>query len=340
MLSSNRGAVTAAACGLAVAGLIVGGVVVATRDSGTTPVGAPADEVTTVPTPTAPAARAAKPPPRGQTTRPTATPTRTPTRRPTRAATRTPSEEPTATPTRTRKRKPAPRPTATRTPTRKPTRTPTAAPRGACTDPVFTTSESNDGWSTHGYYVHNNMWNNGSGTQTLRACAYNNWNVTAVQPNTTSVKTYPNVHKDYDDVPLSSFSRITSTFGATTPHVGIYNVGYDIWLNGVATSGSTEVMIWTENFHQRPSGSIQATVSFGGHTYDVWRSGERYIAFVSRDTQLSGSMNLLAMFNWLKARNWIPQNTTVGQIDYGVEICSTNNAPATFHFNEFSITDD
>ncbi len=103
------------------------------------------------------------------------------------------------------------------------------------------------------------MWNDGGGKQTLKACAYNNWNVTATQPNTTSVKTYPNVHKDYDDKPLSSFNTLTSTFAAKTPHTGIYNVAYDIWLNGVATEGSTEVMIWTDNYKQVPAGSVVLT---------------------------------------------------------------------------------
>jgi glycosyl hydrolase family 12 len=270
------------------------------------------------------------PTPTATTPTPTRTPTATPTRTPTRTPTATPTQTQTSTPTRT--------PTATTTTTSTPTATATSPSRN-CTNPVFTTSRSNDGWSTNGYYVHNNMWNNGGGTQTLRACAYNNWNVTAVQPNTTSVKTYPNVHKDYDDKPISSFNRLTSTFGANTPHVGIYNVGYDIWLNGIATSGSTEVMIWTENFKQRPAGSVQDTVTFGGHTYDVWRSGTRYIAFVSRTTQLSGTMDLLAMFKWLQSKSWISQTATVGQIDYGVEICSTNNAPATFNFTDFSINE-
>ena len=267
---------------------------------------------------------------------PTATPTRTPTQTPTVTATPTPTPTRTATSTPTA----TPTPTATATPTATPTPTATAtSPTRNCTNPVFTTSQSNAGWSTNGYYVHNNMWNNSGGTQTLRACAYNNWNVTATQPNTTSVKTYPNVHKDYDDKPISSFNRLTSTFAANTPHVGIYNVAYDIWLNGIATSGSTEVMIWTENFKQRPAGSVQATVTFGGHTYDVWRSGEHYIAFVSRTTQTSGTMNLLEMFRWLQSKGWISQSTTVGQIDYGVEVCSTNNAPATFNFTDFSITE-
>lgn len=243
----------------------------------------------------------------------------------------TPSAAPTPTPTQTST-------TPTQSPTPTQTSTTTPAPDRKCTNPVFTTSTADDGWSTNGYYVHNNMWNNGSGTQTLRACAYNNWNVTATQPNTTSVKTYPNVHKDYPNKPLSSFSTLTSTFAAKTPRVGIYNVAYDIWLNGVATNGSTEVMIWTENFNQRPAGSIQATATFNGHTYDVWRSGTDYIAFVSRDTQTSGTMNLKSMFDWLMTKSWISQTTTVGQIDYGVEICSTNNAPATFEFTDFSIS--
>jgi hypothetical protein len=48
-----------------------------------------------------------------------------------------------------------------------------------------------------------------------------------------AVKTCPNVHRDYNDVPIGSFNTITSTFAETSPHVGIYGVAYDIWTNGV-----------------------------------------------------------------------------------------------------------
>ena len=257
------------------------------------------------------------------TTKPTTKPTAKPTTKPTGKPTSKPS---TPKPT-------SPKPTATQT-TSQP---PAPSPDRTCTNPVWSSSQADDGWSTNGYYVHNNMWNDGGGKQTLKACAYNNWYVTATQPNTTSVKTYPNVHKDYDNKPLSSFSSLTSTFAAKTPHTGIYNVAYDIWLNGVATEGSTEVMIWTDNYKQVPSGSIQATVSFNGHTYDVYRSDSHYIAFKSRDTQTSGTMNLKAMFDWLMSKGWISRSSTVGQIDYGVEICSTNNEPTTFEFTDFSI---
>jgi hypothetical protein len=246
---------------------------------------------------------------------------------------------PTPTPTRTA--------TATTTPPATPTHTttptPTAPPAPAsCTNPAFVTSDPNGGWSTNGYYVHNNMWNvSGYNVrETLSACAYNNWYVTATMDNSRgdgAVKTYPNVHKDYNEPAISSFSSITSSFSETSPHVGIYEAAYDIWLNGVAGNGSTEMMIWNDNYHQVPAGSKQATVTFDGRSYTVWRTGT-YIAFVADSTFTSGSVDLLAMFKWLMSKGWLASNSTVGQIDYGFELVSTNGAPATFTVNNFSIT--
>ncbi|HWB59371.1 MAG TPA: hypothetical protein VG733_07755 [Chthoniobacteraceae bacterium] len=214
--------------------------------------------------------------------------------------------------------------------------------RGA--DPAFTTSKPNDGWSNGGYYVHNNMWNASSG-QTLTARAYNDWSVTATFPDTTSVKTYPNVHKDINNLkglPLSNFQTITSTFAGKAPPVGIYDVAYDIWLNGVGSGkGVIELMIWTENRKQVPLGSVQAHVTFDGVAYDAWhytKGGENVITLVPANVMTSGNLNLKAIFDWAIKLGWMPANPTVNQIDYGVEICSTENKPATFTFTDFSVT--
>ena len=188
------------------------------------------------------------------------------------------------------------------------------------------------------------MWNPsyGFGPETLYACSYRNWYVTSRQTNHDgAVLTYPNVHKDYNDVPISSFDTITSRFAATSPHVGIYNVAYDIWLNGVATDGSTEVMIWTENYKQVPAGDQVATVNLGGRVYRVWKTSDnRYIAFVPTSVMTSGELNLLQMFKWLMSQGWLSSKSTVGQIDFGVEIVSTGGRDATFNFTDFSITDN
>jgi hypothetical protein len=153
-----------------------------------------------------------------------------------------------------------------------------------------------------------------------------------------AVKTYPNVHEDFGSAPaISSFGTLSSSFAHTAPHVGIYEFAYDIWLNGVASNGSTEVMIWTDNFHQVPSGSALETVAFDGRSYDVYKSGS-YIAFVDGAGTTSGTVNLLSFFDHIVTKGWILPTSTLGAIDYGVEIVSTDSTDATFQVNDFSLT--
>ncbi|HMD68959.1 MAG TPA: hypothetical protein VKF42_08785 [Chitinivibrionales bacterium] len=213
-----------------------------------------------------------------------------------------------------------------------------------CTNPVFVTGDPNGGWSDSGYYVHNNMWNSASYqcAETLYACSYHNWYVVANMNNNIgdgAVKAYPNVHMDFDSVPISSFKAITSTFSETSPHVGIYDVAYSIWTNGVAAAGSTELMIWTENYNQVPSGSLAATVTLSGVTYNVWKTSTNgYIAFVPTAVFTTGTVDILEIFNWTISKGWLPANSTLGQIGFGVEIVSTNSTNAVFKFTDFSIT--
>ncbi len=210
---------------------------------------------------------------------------------------------------------------------------------------MFTTSDTNGMWNTNGYFVHNNVWNaTEAGPETLHACSYRNWHVVSRQrdlaSNRGSVKSYPNVHKDYDNRPISSFSHITSAFAATSPRIGIYNVAYDIWLNGVASPGSTEVMIWTENHKQVPAGSKAATTTLGGVSYSVWKTSDNhYVAFVPANPMASGRIDILEMLLWLRSKGWLPPDSTLGQICFGVEVVSTDNTDAVFSVTDFSISD-
>ena len=223
---------------------------------------------------------------------------------------------------------------------------PRVTPVGSvCTNPYFTTSGSNGGITDNGYYVHNNLWNASGypGTKgTTQVCSYRSWNHIGTAKNTGdgAVKTYPNVHKDYSGRTISSFPKLTSTFAATSPNVGIYNVSYDLWLNGVPND---EVMIWTDNRKQVPGGSrFASNVSLGGHTWDVYaRSGNGYLAFVPANGArlTSGTIDLKAMLNYLVSKGRVASNATVDQICYGVEIVDTGGAPATWKFTNFSITD-
>src|SRR6266496_2647109 len=224
-------------------------------------------------------------------------------------------------------------------PAPKPPPAPPVAPSRGCGSPEFSTSDPDGGWSTGGYYVHNDMWNAGdAGPETLRACAYNNWYVDSTQDATTSVKTYPNVHKDINDLngkPFDSYSVITSTFAGRGPGTGIYDVAYDVWLNGVGDGpGVTELMVWTENLKQVPSGDKVGTYS----GYDVWKDNDGYVAFVSQTTRYSGSVDLKAMISWAIGKGYVPKNPTVNQIGYGIEFCSTGGGKARFTLTDFSVT--
>jgi len=211
-------------------------------------------------------------------------------------------------------------------------------------NPIFVTSDPNGGWSNGGYYVHNNLWNSAKYspcTSTLYAWSYDNWHVVTRMNNEKgdgAVKTYPNVHRDYRSVPIGSFDSIRSNFAETSPHIGIYNVAYDIWINGIAKPGCTEIMIWTENFKQVPGGKYAEDVSFGNQTYKVYRrSDSSYIAFVATTNFTSGTVNLLDIMKWTMAKGWLSNNSILDQICFGIEVVSTDDVDATFRVSAFSI---
>ena len=155
----------------------------------------------------------------------------------------------------------------------------------------------------------------------------------------TAVATYPDVQENFNDVAVSSFNTITSSFAEQSPHVGDYEAAYDIWLNGVASNGSNEVMVWVDNYNQVPAGNVGGTTEISGVTWQVWTTDDHsYIAFVPAANITSGNVDLLAMFNYLINLGWISQSSVLDQVCFGFEICSTNGQDGTFTVSNFSLT--
>lgn len=227
-----------------------------------------------------------------------------------------------------------------------------AAPQAmaaTCTHPRFVSSSPNAMWNSGRYFVANNMWNASgySMKQTLRACSYRNWSISATADNGAgdgAVKSYPNVHRDWHnwgngaEPRLSSFTRITSRFAARTPRVGIYNAAYDVWLNGVP--GRNEVMIWTKNRRQVPAGSVVARgLKWSHRTWQLWATADNsYLAFVPNRPLNRGTVRIGSMLHWLTVKHRIARGSTLGQIGFGFEIVSTGGQPARFHVGNFSIS--
>ncbi len=220
----------------------------------------------------------------------------------------------------------------------------------ACKHPHWTTST----WEGQGfgrYYADSDMWN-ASGydvSQTMRVCSPGNWSVSAKADNNShdgAVKTYPNVHRDYHDwgsghePRLRAFASIKSKFASRSPHVGIYDGAYDIWINGVADSGSTELMIWTDNHRQRPSGRVvERGLEFSRRTWKLWATDDhRYLAFVPNKPIRHGSMALKKRFAYLTTHGYLPQGSTLGQVCFGYEIVSTGGHFHKFKIDRFNVT--
>ncbi len=229
-----------------------------------------------------------------------------------------------------------------------------------CTHPVWSSTGPGGTRSGPGIYhpgnsdyiVDNDMWNatGNDVSQTLNVCSYHSWYVDDTIPagTSTAVKTYPNVHVDYRNwvtgyqPPLSRYPRITSTYAGHGPNAGIYEYAYDIWLNGVGTPGSSEVMIWTDNHGQTPGGSLVASnVEISGRRWDVWaRSGNSYVAFVPSGGRAypSGTLTLTDFFHYLIHGGELASTSTLGQICYGIEVVSTGGGTVRYDVTNFRVT--
>jgi hypothetical protein len=217
----------------------------------------------------------------------------------------------------------------------------------ACTKANAECVCSNTGCNLGAYYLYDNQWNCGgnSGNQCGPESAYGCANsdntvsfvVTSNQPaGNTAVLSYPAVQDNFNSKPLlSSFKAISSTFSETSPHVGDYEVAWDCWFNGNAN----EFMIWVDNYNQTPAGKkVDTNVTLGGHSYDVWwASSSGYLAFNANPAFTSGTVDLLQLFNYAVSKGWLPATSTVNQLSFGIEVCSTNGQDATWTISNYSL---
>ncbi|HTA89620.1 MAG TPA: hypothetical protein VK745_08590, partial [Polyangiaceae bacterium] len=225
-----------------------------------------------------------------------------------------------------------------------------ASASNACSKANATCSGSNTGCNVGSYYLFDNQWNCGAssgndcGPESAYGCLEGNtvsWVATSNQPaGNTAVLTYPAVQDNFDSKPLlSSFNTISATFEETSPHVGDYEVAWDCWFN----DNANELMVWVDNYNQAPGGKKVATnVALGGRSYDIWWAAgsgtSGYLVFYATATFTSGTVDLLQLFEYAVTNGWLPASSTVNQLSFGIEICSTNGQDATWSFNNYSIT--
>lgn len=190
-------------------------------------------------------------------------------------------------------------------------------------------------WSNGGYTVRNNIWGGGAGPQSIWANSYSNWGVWSNQPNTGGVKSYPHSEKMVNRR-LSSIGSLRSSFNVSYPNAGAYTTAYDIW----ADNNAYEVMLWMNKVGAvGPIGSWQASATVGGHSWNVYRGSNganAVFSFVRTSNTGSGTVDVKAVLNWIRARGWFG-DVTVGAVQFGYEITSSSGG-LNFTTNSYSVS--
>jgi hypothetical protein len=202
---------------------------------------------------------------------------------------------------------------------------------------VYESSAQYASYSTGGYTIYNDEWGSGHGTQTLWVNSASNWGVYSTQPDTSGVKSYPNVSESIGTA-LNSLGSVTSSFSESNPGSGDWESAYDIWLN----TSSYEVMVWTYvEGDVAPLGSSVGTVTLDGNTWTLYAgnngSNPTY-SFVRSGNESSGSVNLLDLLKYLENTKGYFSDPTLSTVQYGWEISSTNDTQQDFTINSYSVT--
>ena len=117
---------------------------------------------------------------------------------------------------------------------------------------------------------------------------------------------------------------------------------YDIWLN----SWNNEVMIQNDFVNRGACPDNRATATFGGsggvprQQWDLCLYGAKELIWYlgGGDKEQVGTVDILAMLNWLISNRYLPGGSSLTEISYGWELCSTGGEQETFTMSKFTVS--
>lgn len=221
-------------------------------------------------------------------------------------------------------------------------------PKGSCT-----TSKVDGGCGPYVYpkvqrssmdpTIQQNVWNPISGWhQTLTAANPGNWRITANMPKgNTAVVSYPNTGAQYDEDPVSKYKVLTSSFTENmhaTKGTSAW-AAFDLWFN----NWDNEVMIQHDFAGNAPCPFVAKQVFGGSHgvprqTWGLCNFGDELVWKLTGGSEQKGSVDILAMVTYLETHHYMKAKSTITDLSYGWEICSTGGKKETFQVSAFSIT--
>jgi hypothetical protein len=228
-----------------------------------------------------------------------------------------------------------------------------ASAASLCTNPTFTSSEPGASHNTNEpgqhWWVNNDAWSGSHGPQTINVCSASSWSAVSNQPNNGGqVETYPDTEFDVggrsftgpgvnSTTPIKGFNLITSTFAESNPSAGGWDAAYDLWTD----DWKHETMIWNQwagsqsYWPAKANGRGGFALSLDGVPYHFFANGSELMFF--RDTQVtSGSVDILAAYNWEVAHGFAKASDIPTQIEYGTEVAYTSGKEK-FNTTDFGV---
>jgi hypothetical protein len=223
-------------------------------------------------------------------------------------------------------------------------------PKTECAKPNYK-SGSYDGQHAYGshYIVENDVWNPVSIKQQLSSCNFDSFFVEAsVKDRGGAVQSYPSSQFTFArPIRISKFSSLISDFRFSNPPRGRgldYEAAYDLWINGYGGNNHTEMMIWTYNDGQLPTGrTLRTPISIDGHMFKVWEGGTLskggdIVTFEAVKNYTSGRTNLRPFHQYAARQGWLHNDDAAAlwQVDFGAELCATSGT-TKFDFTDFNV---
>ena len=203
---------------------------------------------------------------------------------------------------------------------------------------------SNDGGAT----VRQEVWNpdpNALKKQVTEVWSPSKWRTTInAAANNTAVNSYPDVSSLVTDVnnkpiPVANYASIKSSWSVDcheTPKTDA-QAAYDIWLKDY----DLELMIWvdTHGADRQPAGNDTGIdVDFDGVTYRLWaESDNSTISFVRKENAQQGSIDILAVIQYLIDAGRYPATVGVNMFCFGFETPSTGGVDEVFEVKDYTL---
>lgn len=130
---------------------------------------------------------------------------------------------------------------------------------------------------------------------------------------------------------INAISSVVVSFEKKFSIQGFYNSAFDIWITNSDTSSvenrTAEIMIWIDGTATIPGTFLtKSSLSINNELYDLYKnttwSTIPYIAFVKKESDWSGQLNILPFITYLVQNKHISSNHYLSDVEFGNEIWS------------------